>query len=141
MMDAWHVCLLMPNTWGDIRNTFRLLRTRRPWCRQRGKHTWLCARLDILILSLGGLRPWHGHLPLKDGAQLVGVYKVKEAPNEGSSGWPQMPALVRRPKAEARRGPGSAGDGGSISGDRKLKERAPRLAPGRPQPPAMGFDD
>src|SRR6201991_4793567 len=32
-------------------------------------------------------------------------------------------------------------DGGSVSGDRKLKESAPRLAPGRPQPPTMGFDN
>src|ERR1700752_3180526 len=31
-------------------------------------------------------------------------------------------------------------DGGSVSGDRKLKESTPRLAPGRPQPPTMGFD-
>src|SRR5580704_9218328 len=30
---------------------------------------------------------------------------------------------------------------GSVSGDRKLKESAPRLAPGRPQPPTMGFDN
>src|ERR1700722_4167897 len=40
MMDAWHGCLLMPNAWGDIRNTFGLPRTRRQWCRWRGKHTW-----------------------------------------------------------------------------------------------------
>jgi hypothetical protein len=32
-------------------------------------------------------------------------------------------------------------DGGSVSGDRKLKESTPRLAPGRPQPPTMGFDN
>jgi hypothetical protein len=32
-------------------------------------------------------------------------------------------------------------DGGSVSGDRKLKESIPRLAPGRPQPPTMGFDN
>src|SRR4029077_5794393 len=32
-------------------------------------------------------------------------------------------------------------DGVSVSGDRKLKERTPRLPPGRPQPPAMGFDN
>ena len=32
-------------------------------------------------------------------------------------------------------------DGGSVGGDRKLKERTPRLAPGRPQPPIMGFDN
>jgi hypothetical protein len=30
-------------------------------------------------------------------------------------------------------------DGGSVRGDRKLKERL--LAPGRPQPPTMGFDN
>jgi hypothetical protein len=28
-----------------------------------------------------------------------------------------------------------------MSGDRKLKESTPRLAPGRPQPPTMGFDN
>ena len=27
------------------------------------------------------------------------------------------------------------------AGDRKLKESTPRLAPGRPQPPTMGFDN
>ena len=32
-------------------------------------------------------------------------------------------------------------DGGSVSGDRKLKESTPRLAPGRPKPPTMGFDN
>src|SRR5882672_7557346 len=32
-------------------------------------------------------------------------------------------------------------DGGSVSGDRKLKESTSRLAPGRPQPPTMGFDN
>src|SRR5207344_3430309 len=32
-------------------------------------------------------------------------------------------------------------NGGSVSGDRKLKESTPRLAPGRPQPPAVGFDN
>jgi hypothetical protein len=32
-------------------------------------------------------------------------------------------------------------DGGSVSGDRKLKKSTPRLAPGRPQPPTMGFDN
>jgi hypothetical protein len=32
-------------------------------------------------------------------------------------------------------------DGDSVSGDRKLKESTPRLAPGRPQPPTMGFDN
>jgi hypothetical protein len=26
-----------------IRNTFRLLRTRRQWCRRRGKHNWPCS--------------------------------------------------------------------------------------------------
>src|SRR5258707_7027167 len=31
--------------------------------------------------------------------------------------------------------------GGSVSGDRKLKESTPRLAPGRPQPPTIGFDN
>src|SRR5437899_5936079 len=35
----------------------------------------------------------------------------------------------------------SVTDGGSINGDRKLKESTPRLAPGRPQPPTMGFDN
>jgi hypothetical protein len=34
--------------------------------------------------------------------------------------------------------PTSITDGGSVSGDRKLKESTPRLAPGRPQPPTMG---
>ena len=28
-----------------------------------------------------------------------------------------------------------------VSGDRKLKESTPRLAPGRPKPPTMGFDN
>jgi hypothetical protein len=28
-----------------------------------------------------------------------------------------------------------------VSGDRKLKESTPWLAPGRPQPTTMGFDD
>src|SRR5258708_36149621 len=32
-------------------------------------------------------------------------------------------------------------DGGSLSRDRKLKESTPRLAPGRPQPPTVGFDN
>ena len=32
-------------------------------------------------------------------------------------------------------------DGGSVSWDCKMKESTPRLAPGRPQPPAMGFDN
>src|SRR6266436_6092980 len=32
-------------------------------------------------------------------------------------------------------------DGGSVSGDRKLKESTPRLAPGRTQPPTIGFDN
>src|SRR5580700_2739659 len=32
-------------------------------------------------------------------------------------------------------------DGGSVKGDRKLKESTPWLAPGRPQPPTMGFDN
>ena len=32
-------------------------------------------------------------------------------------------------------------DGGSVSGDRKLKESTPRLAPGRPKPPTMGLDN
>src|SRR5271154_7454066 len=32
-------------------------------------------------------------------------------------------------------------DGGSVRGDRKLKGGAPRLAPGRPQPPTMRFDN
>jgi hypothetical protein len=32
-------------------------------------------------------------------------------------------------------------EGGSVSGDRKLKERTPQLALGRPQPSAVGFDD
>jgi len=32
-------------------------------------------------------------------------------------------------------------DGGSVSGDRKLKKSTPRLATGRPQPPTMGFDN
>src|SRR6266404_7950274 len=32
-------------------------------------------------------------------------------------------------------------DGGSVTGDRKLKESTSRLAPGRPQPPTMGFDN
>src|SRR5580700_1720434 len=32
-------------------------------------------------------------------------------------------------------------ESGSVSGDRKLKESPPRLAPGRPQPPTMGFDN
>src|ERR1700746_1254151 len=32
-------------------------------------------------------------------------------------------------------------DGGSASGDRKLKKSTPRLAIGRPQPPTMGFDN
>src|SRR5216684_5562578 len=32
-------------------------------------------------------------------------------------------------------------DGGSVSGDRKLKESTPRLAPGRPQPAPVGIDD
>ena len=31
--------------------------------------------------------------------------------------------------------------GGSVNGDRKLKESTPRLAPGSPQPSAVGFDD
>jgi hypothetical protein len=31
--------------------------------------------------------------------------------------------------------------GGSVSGDRKLKESTPRLAPGRPKLPTMGFDN
>jgi hypothetical protein len=31
-------------------------------------------------------------------------------------------------------------DGGSVSGGRRLKERTPRLAPGRPQPPTLGCD-
>jgi hypothetical protein len=31
--------------------------------------------------------------------------------------------------------------GSSVSGDRKLKEGAPRLASGRPKPPTMGFDN
>src|SRR5271170_5226384 len=29
----------------------------------------------------------------------------------------------------------------SVSGDRKLKQSTPRLAPRRPQPPTMGFDN
>jgi hypothetical protein len=32
-------------------------------------------------------------------------------------------------------------DGGSVSGDRKLKESTPRLARGRPQPAPVGIDD
>src|ERR1700720_4659222 len=32
-------------------------------------------------------------------------------------------------------------DSGSASGDCKLKESAPRLAPSRPKPPTMGFDN
>src|SRR4029077_18587895 len=32
-------------------------------------------------------------------------------------------------------------DGGSVSGDRKQKESAPRLAAGRPQPPTVSFDN
>ena len=32
-------------------------------------------------------------------------------------------------------------DGGSVSGDRKLKESTPRLVPGRPQPSAVSFDN
>jgi hypothetical protein len=60
--------------------------------------------LDILILSLDGLGAWRGRLLLTVRAQSVGVYKVKEAPNEGSSGRPRMPALVRRPKDEALSG-------------------------------------
>src|SRR5277367_3455581 len=32
-------------------------------------------------------------------------------------------------------------DGGLVSGDRKLKESTPRLAPSRPQPPTIGFDN
>src|SRR6266446_2615092 len=32
-------------------------------------------------------------------------------------------------------------DGGSVSGDRKLKESTLRFARGRPQPPTMGFDN
>ena len=35
----------------------------------------------------------------------------------------------------------AATDSGSVSGDRELKEDASRLVPGRPQPPAMGFDN
>ena len=30
---------------------------------------------------------------------------------------------------------------GSVNWDRKLKESTPRLAPGRPEPPTMGFDN
>ena len=32
-------------------------------------------------------------------------------------------------------------DGGSVNGDRKLKESTPRLAPGGPQPSAVSFDN
>src|SRR6266478_532933 len=35
----------------------------------------------------------------------------------------------------------SVTDGGSVSAYRKLKESTPRLAPGRPQPPTVGFDN
>src|ERR1700737_512467 len=37
--------------------------------------------------------------------------------------------------------PASITDGGSVSGDRKLKESPPRLARGRPQPSAVSFDN
>src|ERR1700722_10052941 len=32
-------------------------------------------------------------------------------------------------------------DGGSVSGDRKLKASTPRLPPGTPHPPTMGFNN
>jgi hypothetical protein len=44
-------------------------------------------------------------------------------------------------RSEKRQSATSITDGGSVSGDRKLKESIPRLAPGRPQPPTMGFDN
>src|SRR5882672_11868352 len=46
-------------------------------------------------------------------------------------------AGIRKPSQFAT----SITDGSSVSGDRKLKESTPRLAPGRPQPPPMGFDN
>jgi hypothetical protein len=50
-----------------------------------------------------------------------------------SSRW----AVIRKPSQRAT----SITDGGSVSGDRKLKESPLRLAPRRPQPPTMGFDN
>jgi hypothetical protein len=43
--------------------------------------------------------------------------------------------------SEKRQQVTSITDGSSISGNRQLKESAPRLASGRPQPPAVGLDD
>src|SRR5258707_14898036 len=48
--------------------------------------------------------------------------------------WTWQPPFVKR--RDFRRV-----DGGSVSGDRELKESTSRLAPGRPQPPTMGFDN
>src|SRR6266496_5084049 len=59
-----------------------------------------------------------------------------------------MSALLRiatqvghRARSEKCQKATSITDGSSVSGDRKLKEGTPRLAPGRPQPSAVGFDD
>src|ERR1700730_15013959 len=46
-------------------------------------------------------------------------------------------AGVQKPAQQAT----SITDGGSVSGDRKLKESTPRLARGRPQPAPVGIDD
>jgi len=43
--------------------------------------------------------------------------------------------------AQRRNDTTSITDGGSVGGDRKLKESTTRLAPGCPQPSTMGFDD
>src|SRR5882724_9659711 len=51
-----------------------------------------------------------------------------------------MSASVRK-RPKRRVAATSITDGGSVSGDRKLKESTPRLASRRPQPPAMGFDN
>jgi len=85
--------------------------------------------LDILILSPGGLRPWQGRLLLTVGAQLVGVYKVKEALNErAQAGGRRCPRPSERPKAEAL----SGGDREALAEALGKQARAARPSLGPP---------
>src|SRR6266850_78694 len=58
--------------------------------------------------------------------------------------YPQEPTSSVRPASSEKCQRATSTRSRSVrsgGGDRKLKERTPRLAPGRPQPPTMGFDD
>jgi hypothetical protein len=60
--------------------------------------------------------------------------------NRQLSGWNLPPLVIRAFGAHGQQET-SITAGGSVNGDRKLKESTPRLAPGSPQPSAVGFDD